>query len=279
MSHLLREPLLHFLVLGAAIFVLFAVVDDAPPPVAANRLEVTEDDALRLARQFESTWRRPPSPSELAGLIEAHVEEEVFVREAQALSLDQGDAVVRQRLAQKMRFLAESGAEAAQPSETELRAHLAAHADRFARAAVVGFEHVQLETGEAEAETVLASLKAGAAPREVGARTLLPPAIPPSSESVVDGTFGAGFFAAVAELAPGRWAGPVESGYGRHLVRVTGFEEGIVPPLEETRAEVERDWRAAMRERLSQERLDALMSRYEIVTPDPAPVIEELRSR
>ncbi len=83
----------------------------------------------------------------------------------------------------------------------------------------------------------------------------------------------------MAEIAPGQWAGPVESGYGRHLVRVTAFEAGRVPPLEEIRAEVERDWRAEMSRSLSEDRLDALMSRYAIVTPDPAPVIEDLRGR
>ncbi len=232
MSQLIREPLLHFLVLGAAIFALFAAFNDAPPPVAANRLEVTQADALRLARQFEATWARPPTAQELSALIERHVEEEVYVREAEALALDRDDAVVRQRLAQKMRFLTESGAEAAQPSEADLRAHLADHSDRFAQAALVGFDHVQLEAGGAGAETVLASLAAGAEPRELGARTLLPPSVPPSPKRVVDGTFGNGFFDAVAGLTPGRWGGPVKSGYGQHLVRVTEFEEGRVPPLD-----------------------------------------------
>jgi hypothetical protein len=279
LPQLLREPLLHFLVLGAAIFALFTVLNDAPTPVAANRLEVTQNDALRLARQFEATWRRPPTADELSNLIDRHVEEEVYVREAVALSLDRGDAVVRQRLAQKMRFLTESGAEAAQPTGDDLRDHLATHPERFARAAVVGFDQVLLAPDETEAAATLASLNAGEDPGEIAEPTLLPPRIPPAPRSVVDGTFGPGFFEAVAALPEGRWAGPVESGYGQHLVRVTTFEEGRVPPLDEIRGAVESDWRAAMRERLSRERLAALMSRYEIVTPDATPVLDELRSQ
>ncbi len=278
-SHLLREPLLHFLLLGAAIFALFAAVNDAPPPVAADRLEVTEEDALRLAQQFEATWRRLPTTEELSALFERQVEEEVYVREARALSLDRDDAVVRQRLAQKMQFLTESGAESAQPSEADLRAHLDAHPDRFTRAAVVGFDHVQVAEAGAEAEALLVSLNAGATPRKMGMRTLLPPSIPPSPQSVVDGTFGEGFFGAVAELPPGRWAGPVESGYGWHLVRVTMAREERVPPLAEIRAEVESDWRATIRQRLSEERLEALQARYEIVTPDPYAILGAARGR
>ena len=118
---LLREPLLHFFLLGAAIFGLFALVDDTPPPVAANVLEVTEDDARRLVAEFEATWRRPPTVAELDHMIGQLVREEVYVREALALGLDRDDAVIRRRLQTKMEFLTESGAEAVQPDDATLR--------------------------------------------------------------------------------------------------------------------------------------------------------------
>jgi hypothetical protein len=265
---LLREPLLHFLVLGALLFGLFGLLDDTPPPAPAERIVVTEAEAERLAGRFEATWRRPPDAAERARLLERYVEEEVLVREARTLGLDRGDAVVRQRLAQKMGFLIESGAEAAEPTDAVLRSHMESHPDRFRVPARVAFEQVPL--GDDGAGPVLAALDAGASPGAVGGRSLLPAFVPPSPRQAVDGTFGEGFFDAVAALPPGEWAGPVASGYGGHVVRLGEHRPARLPPLEEVRGEVERDWRAETRVRLAGERLDALLDRYEIVLPDVA---------
>ena len=265
---LLREPLLHFLFLGTGIFAVFAALDDGAPLSIVDRIELTEADTDRLVQHFEATWRRPPSPDEVKRLIESYAEEEVYVREARALALDRGDAVVRQRLVQKMRYQTESGAKVAQPSETDLQGHLDARPDRFARREVIGFDQIILEARQTDVRATLANLNAGQAANDIGSSGLLPPTVPPQSRIAVDGTFGTGFFDAISGLPRGRWAGPVRSGYGSHLVRVTLHEPGRVPPLDEVRDEVERDWRATIRERLAAERLQALMARYVIVIPD-----------
>jgi hypothetical protein len=269
MTRLLREPLLNFLVLGAAIFGLFAVFDDSPPPVAANRLEVTEADAARLALQFEATWRRLPSEKDLAGLIDAHVREEVLVREAQALGLDRDDAVVRQRLAQKMAFLIESGAEAVEATYEALAGHLESHPERFTRTGLVAFEQVMLPDG-ANPEPLRVAMNGGEDAKAFAAPSLLPERLQASPPVVVDGTFGQGFYEQVTALSSGDWAGPVESAYGRHLVHVLSVDPPRLPPLSEIRDAVERDWRATIRARLTEERINALAARYEIFRPDPA---------
>lgn len=268
MKTVLREPLLHFIVLGGAIFAVFAAIDDTPPPVASNRLEVTQADALRLAQQFEATWRRVPTNAEQSFLIDRLIREEILVREALALGLDRGDAVIRQRLTQKMTFLLESAAEAAVPSDDDLAAHLEAHPERFRSSGLVAFEQIPLREGEAEAEAVLAALRSGAPPAGFGGARLLPARMAASSAPVVDGAFGAGFFAAVAALPEGDWAGPVESSYGQHLVRVERVVPPVLPPLDAIRETVERDWRVTRRAEILDETLDALMARYEIIRPD-----------
>ena len=126
MKSLLREPLLHFLLLGAAIFGLFVLFDDTPPPTAEQSIAVTENDARRLVAEFEATWRREPTVQELDRLIEHLVNEEVYVREAKALGLDQGDTIIRRRLQLKMEFLTETGAQSADPDDATLADHLAA---------------------------------------------------------------------------------------------------------------------------------------------------------
>lgn len=275
MTRFLREPLLHFFVLAGAVFGLFALVEDSPPHVAANVLEVTEDDTRRLVAEFEATWRRPPTVAELDHMIGQLVREEVYVREALALGLDRDDAVIRRRLQTKMEFLTESGAEAVEPDDAALEAHLQANTDRFAEPPLVAFEQILLDerVGSEEVQLVEARLNRGLDPGEAARPTLLPPVFRLSPEQVVDGTFGTGFFDALGVLPVGTWAGQVETSLGRHLVRVTERRESRLPPLSEIRARVEQDWRAEFTAQLREERFEALLGRYEVVRPDPAAVL------
>jgi hypothetical protein len=265
----------HFLVLGAALFALHAVLDETPPPVAGTVLVVTDADAARMAQRFEATWGRPPGPDELDDLIQQHVREEVYVREARALGLDRDDAIVRRRLQQKMEFLADGAGEVPVPTDAELRAHLESHPERFERQTVVGFEQVPLSpaTGREGADEVLGALLDGAGPDDVGMPSFLPTAFRPSPRAVIDGAFGEGFFAAVVGLERGTWSGPIPSAHGVHLVRVTDVVPGGLPRLEQIRDEVERDWRASLGERMREARYLALLSRYDVRLPDPAVVL------
>lgn len=275
MKSVLREPLLHFFLLGAAIFGLYAALSDAATPATENRLVLTNEHARRLAAEFEAVWRRPPTAEELDHLIDAFVREEIYVREALALGLDADDAVIRRRLQAKMEFLTESGALAAEPDDATLQAHLDTHRDRFREAPLIGFEQVMLDEGLSEDRlaAILAGLNAGQDPVGGTRASLLPPAFPPSPAQVVDGTLGTGFFDRLAPLPVGRWAGPVPSPYGAHLVRVTERRAGRLPGLDEIRERVEQDWRAAFVADLRDERYRALRARYQVVRPESADVL------
>ena len=270
MKTVLREPLLHFLVLGLAIFGLFAIFDDTPDPRAGEVITVTVDDANRLAAEFEAMWRRSPQPDQLDRLIEQYVREEVYAREAIALGLDQGDAIIRRRLQQKMVFLTEAGAAAADPDDATLAAHLAAHSERFARAPLVAFEQIMLEEAISDGVVpeIRASLDRGRDPLEVARPSLLPPSVSASPRRVIDSTFGTGFFDELTGLPLGEWAGPVTSSYGRHLVRVSEQRAGELPPLNEIRDRVLVDWQATFAAQLREERYQAMRVRYKIMRPD-----------
>ena len=275
MMRLLREPLLHFFVLGAAVFFLFALVDDSPEPMAANLLEVSEDDARRLATEFTATWQRAPTPEELDAMITHFLREEVYVREALALGLDRDDAIIRRRLQTKMEFLTESGAEAVAPDEATLEAHLDANADRFTKPPRMAFEQILLDerVEDADLDVLLARLNRGVDPDAAARPTLLPAVLRLSPKQVVDGTFGIGFFDALDTLPMDVWAGPVKTSLGRHVVRVTERPAPQRPSLNEIRAQVEQDWRAELTATLREARFDALLSRYEVSLPDSEKVL------
>jgi parvulin-like peptidyl-prolyl isomerase len=271
------SPLARFFALGGLIFAGFAALDDAPSAPAGDAIVLEVADARRLAARFEATWRRPPTAAELEGLMRDRVLEEAFVREARALGLDRGDAVVRQRLRQKMTFFAESGAEAAAPDEAALRAHMAAHPERFAAPARIAFAQVFLGPApdQAEVEAARAALAAGADPRTLGAPTLLPGVYADATERGVDGAFGPGFFERLAALETGVWAGPARSAFGLHLVRVSERTPARSPAFEAVRERVEADWRAGRAEAMREAFAEALLARHRIETPAASAVLGE----
>ena len=275
-ARLLREPLVHFLLLGALLFRLSA---RRGGPSGAGRIVVSRARIEQLATGFARTWQRPPTDQELAGLVKDYIKEEVYVREALATGLDRDDTIIRRRLRQKLEFLTEDALEAAAPSDDDLRAYLMTHSDSFRVEPRVAFRQVHLDrnrrgaAAERDARALLArlsSLKPDADFSALGDSRMLPPVIDLSPQSDIARVFGKEFAARVASLAPGGWEGPIESGYGLHLVQVTGRVDGRVPELSEVRDSVEREWRAEQRRERSEALFRKLLARYTVVVEPPA---------
>lgn len=269
---ILMSPLVHFLALGALIFAVYAAFDDESAGPTPDAITLTLPDADRLAQQFTATWNRPPTVQELDGLMRSWALEEANVREALALGLDRGDSVIRQRLNLKMQFLAESGAAALIPEDPVLQAYLDANPERFRRPARVAFEQVIVPPG-ADATEILATLESGADPTTLGAASLLPPDFSMTPAPVIDRTFGAGFHTALSRLSLQSWQGPVESGYGQHLVRVTDRSDAALPPLSTIRDAVQIEWRAARAQEMRESFNRTLMERYSVTLPDAEAVL------
>lgn len=277
-GRLLREPLLHFLVIGAALFLLYSAMNrggsDAPRDIV-----ISESRVEALAENFATVWMRPATADEIKGLIDDYVAEEVYYREAVAMGLDQDDTVIRRRLRQKMEFISEGVADAVEPGDAELEAYLAQHPDRFAMPAELTFQQVYLsserrgEAARADAEKLLSELQAGrgpAHPAQAGDPTLLPTTLDQASPQVIVNTFGQDFAEQVDEAPVGQWFGPIQSGFGLHLVKVDEREAGKAPTLEEIRPLVLREWQSEERRRQNSAFLDALKSKYEIRIEGPA---------
>jgi parvulin-like peptidyl-prolyl isomerase len=272
MKRLLREPLLHFLLIGAALFALYGLLNrgqsDAP-----REIVISEARVEALAENFATVWMRPPTAVELKGLIDDYVAEEVYYREAVAMGLDQDDTVIRRRLRQKMEFISEDVAAAVEPTDTQLQAYLEQHADKFALPATLTFQQVYLsverrgEAVRADAEKLLAELQAGrgpADPAEAGDATLLPATMEAASPQVIVNTFGEEFARQIDEAAVGQWSGPIESGFGLHLVKVDERVAWSAPSLAGIRPIVLREWQSEQRRALNKSFLDTLRSKYEV---------------
>lgn len=243
MRRFLREPLLHFFVLGALLFAAYGWLNRGVPG-STGEIVVSQDQVQALKVQFARLWQRDPSPEELKGLVDGWVKEEIFYREGLAMGLDRNDPVVRRRVAQKLEFVAD-GQGAAPPTEAELQAWLDANRDRYRVAPRYSLQQVYFDPlqranrVDADIAAAKAVLQRGAVVR--GDSTMLPARLDDVPEAEVERQFGSGFAEALRQIPLGGWQGPVRSGFGLHLVELRARDEGRPATLDETRAAVERD--------------------------------------
>lgn len=278
----LREPLLHFLIIGAALFGVFRFADVGTSPTS-DEIVVSSGQIGSLAAIFSRTWQRPPTAKELDALVNEHIRDEVLYRQGVAMGLDKDDAVIRRRIRQKMEFVADMTADA-EPTDAELKAFVGEHPEWFRSEARFSFDQIyfpaggapnaeglkglllDLNAGTVEASTVGSPLMAGAEFRDV-------------SRSAVAQTFGEEFAVGIDKIAAATWSGPVTSAYGTHLVRVTARVEAREPPVEEVREAARREWLHARKVVANEALYQRLRSIYVVkVETTPAGAVEERRA-
>jgi parvulin-like peptidyl-prolyl cis-trans isomerase-like protein len=283
MKQILREPLVHFLLLGATLFVAYSLMGQPASGGAPRKIVITQGQIDSLLTGFTKTWQRPPTTEEMAGLVRDLVREEVYCREAMAMGLEKDDTVIRRRLRQKLEFVSDDVAALAEPTDADLNAYLQAHPDTFRIPQLYTFSHVYLNPekhGEGlarDAAELLALLKQTGGNTDasaLGDAILLESqfAMVPASE--VAKQFGENFAAQLSELTPGQWQGPVKSGYGVHLVRVSERTDGHLPALEEVRDDVRREWTNTQRLEANDKFYQELLKRYTVSIEGLEPATE-----
>jgi hypothetical protein len=269
---LLREPLLQFLVLGAALFGLFHLIDrnkaDAPTRIVISSVRIAN-----LADGFARTWQRPPSKEELQGLVDDYIRDEVFYREGRAAGLDRDDVIIRRRVRQKMEFFVEDSS-ALEPTEEQLADYLASNPERFRAEDRVTFRQIFL-SATARADTIdndskqvanaLAHADATVDTTALGDPFLLGEDFHAVSQNEAAGIFGDTFAKQISALEKGRWQGPIPSSFGQHFVYINERIPGDLPPLDAVREAVRREWSNARRLEAERKLYDSLRERYEIV--------------
>ena len=268
-----KEPLMHFVIIGALIFVLFSAVKKDEITVSDNRIVVTASEIGRLAGNWSKRWKRPPTGTELHGLVESYIKEEVYYREALALGLDQNDTILRRRLMQKMEFLSNDLAELNQPDETELNKYFVANQDKYKLPARVSFTHIYFSMDKRgakvveDAKSVLSGLNTLRAP-ELGDSFMMQYDFVQETPFEVERLFGKGFADELFALGINTWQGPVESGYGLHLVRISEKVVSRMPELAFVIDKVRTDLMFERRQKMNKEIYERFKERYEIVVED-----------
>ena len=278
MKSLLREPLLHFALIGALIFGVNAWRNRDRPAAATGlpEIEVNAGTIAWLGEGFAKQWHRAPDARELRGLVDDHVRDEILYREALAMGLDRNDTIVRRRMAQKVQFLGEDIAAAATPDEAELRAYFETNAARYARPGQVSFRHVYFSKDrrgaklEADAREGLAALVKGGDETALGDPFLGEFEFVSADESRIASTLGGEFAKQVIALPVGPWQGPLTSTFGLHLVLVTDRAQSRPVAFEMVRDAVARDFAEDRRLAANRDFLERLKARYRVAVDEAA---------
>ncbi|NJN47788.1 MAG: peptidyl-prolyl cis-trans isomerase [Candidatus Competibacteraceae bacterium] len=276
----LKEPLLHFLIAGSALFATYIWLNqdtDDPAWSGSRTVHITAAEVEWLQQTWALQWQRPPSEDELKGLVADHLKETLLVQEALALGLDENDTVVRRRLAQKMAFLVADTAQLAEPDEDELQRFYQTHHERFQAPARVSFTHVYFNRdqhgaqAEADAQAALRQLsqtEATASTTNFGDRFLVGYDFIDADKAEVASLFGPDFASRVFALEPGPWQGPITSGFGLHLVRVANKQAAQLRELAAVRGEVLKLWQEQREQERHAQYFAALLEKYDVVVDE-----------
>jgi parvulin-like peptidyl-prolyl isomerase len=283
----LKQPLVHFLVLGGLIFLAYALTADPAAEAEASpggNTIVVDRATLLDYMQYQAQAFEPDvfeaqlaamSDEEVDALVAAYVREEALYREGLGMGMDQADYVIRQRIVQKVEFLLENLVAAdVRPTDAELQAYYDAHRAEYLADSVYTFTHIFFD-GQADmaaARTKAEALLADSAniafeqSSQHGDRYPFLQNYVERTRDFVGNNFSADFVAQLDMLTPGEnWQGPFASRYGWHLVMLRARSEPMTPPLAEIRDRVLDDYRY---DALLQNRADAearVIAEYPVV--------------
>jgi hypothetical protein len=280
LKRFLREPLLHFLLLGLVLFAVYSSMERGRGGAAAStQIQLTLDDLRQLDISFRSQWRRPPTPEELGRLVESKVQEEVLYREALALGLDKEDTIVKRRMAQKLQFLAEDVAAAREPDTAELKAWYDNHSEQFLLPARVNFRQLYFspdrrgQRARDDAVHALTTLAGQPVDTQLAASLtdpfMLRDYYGDAAAEQLAKEFGPAFAQAIFRVQPGSWQGPIASGYGWHLVFVDALIPSRAPDFAEIESPVKTAWLTEQKARAWRHAYEAMRAKYTVLLPAP----------
>jgi len=278
MKRLYKEPLVHFLLLGALLFGVFTLVNDEDSSIDTNRIEVTIGDIDRLTKGWTKRWNRAPTESELQGLVDSYIKEEVYYREALALGLDREDTIIRRRMMQKLEFLTNDITALNIPDDTELNKYFLENQGNYQQPAQLSFFHIYFshdnrgQNAIKDASNVLTKIAESSANSidvsNYGDSFMLQKDFELVTQDEVTRLFGEEFSEQLLRTPVAKWQGPIKSAYGLHLVRIDKRIDAHIPALSSVIDKVRTDWVFEHRQKANAQMYQVMKNRYEIFVED-----------
>lgn len=274
LKRFLRDPIFHFMVLGILLFGFYSLYNSN---TAARLVNVDSATISQMKWRWQKQWGRDPTQSELTGLVDAYVRQEILAREAEKLRLDQGDPIIRRRLAQKMEFVLSDSLTTEAIDASELRRFFTVNNEEFASTALFDFSHIYLSTDKHEDAKVQAqSLFGQVQGRDVSSIDLRRLSdyfaddyfLTGKSPTQIDRVFGDGFSTRISTLPIGQWSQPVQSGLGWHLLYPQSYRAPKVPEFEDIRIVVEQRYLELKSQELKKIEYEKVRMKYSVTVPE-----------
>jgi len=276
-AHAIREPLIQFFAIALLLFGANSFIQGPRRQAPEASITISQGRVQQIADSYRLLAGRMPSRAELQALVDDFIDEEVDYREAIAMGLDADDTIVRRRMRQKLEFLAEDADASEEPSDAQLAAWLEQHAAEYRIPARISFRHVLAssdtrgERASADAASFLDALKSGTDPEKLGDASMLPSALPLTTERGIAALFGEAFASSVFGHDDAGWFGPVASPLGAHDVLIASREPASDPTLDRVRDRLRSDWIEARRMAARDKFHDRLRQRYQAAVEWPEP--------
>jgi peptidyl-prolyl cis-trans isomerase C len=264
---LLKDPLLHFALIGGLLFSLYIVV--AEPAVNNASIVISTGQIEALKTNWQKVWNRPPSDTELQQIVQQSIREEVLYREAKLLGLDKDDQIIKRRLQQKMEFMFTDISYSATPTNQQLKQYLADNSAKFISPARHSFKHFFINRDQRGTEAsedalhMLAGLRAGESTASGDRFMFANEFIDANSDEIIR-VFGENFYTQLAALNTGGWQGPITSRFGYHLVFIIDMQPPGLPLLSDIRERVSEEFRATQRQVSNEAFYQALLAKYQL---------------
>lgn len=268
LSKVVREPIVAFLIIAGLIFAMNALVAPSNAPRPVDRIEVSEGRVIQIAESYRLLTGSPPAPDELRNLVADFVDEEIAYREAIAMGLDQDDTIIRRRLRQKLEFMMLDAAVVEPPTEQDLRDWFAENRSRYQTPERRALDIITFlsDRGEAfrRAQSALGVIQQGGDPSGLGDPTLLPEAVPLTTQRGISRQFSDQVAEAAFAATPGQWAGPVRSGFGAHLIRARDVAPPHQPEFADLREQLLEDYTRIRESEALEQRWRDMRARYDV---------------
>ena len=257
MQKILREPLVHFLLMGAGLFYLYSFLNPSAAQLENKVIRIEESDVQRLIKAYQQNWNSPPDSATLKSLLKEEIKAEVFYREALRMQLDHNDEIIRRRLKQKYEFLVKDLADSQQPSEAALNDFYQKNADFYQEPTKLSFSQIYFspdkrKTPLVDAKAVLRQLisskKNAIDVKKIGDNFHLQNYFAERDYNDVRQLFGQDFAKAIFANPSTGWTAPIRSGYGIHLVNITAIQDKTVLPFTQVKDKVISDWKISQQQ-------------------------------
>lgn len=262
---ILREPLLHFLLIGAGLFFVYYQLNDSTSD-DKNQIYITKANLDMLDKQWIDTTGKAPSEEEKKSQLNNFIEEEILYREALEKSLDKNDNTIRTHLAKKMKFLLEDRNMIPKPTDAELKDFLSKNSSMFTEPASISFNQVLFTetTGskdmDKDAQEFLKRLKNSTSPKVSTVGDLVE-----LTKKGITNIYGEAFAAHAFSIPEKSWQGPIKSKRGIHLVYIHSRKDASVPEFSKIKELVTIEWSKQKRDEANKNFYKELRKNYQII--------------